>query len=225
MKKARFTPLQIAVHILGWLPLGITVFDGFMNNLSVNPIQDIEQRLGRYALYFLIASLACTPLNTLFGWREMIKRRRALGLYAFMYAAMHVTFFVGVDYGFDLGEILRQVVEKPYILMGLTAACILLPLAITSFQWFKKKMGRGWQSLHRMVYLAGIVVIIHYAWSKKGDLFSLSGDIVRPLLLGLLVAILLIFRIPVVRQRVAGLRQRVGAFRRLTPVPKADASR
>jgi len=84
MKKPRFTPLQIILHIAAHYPLAKVIFDYFTGGLTANPIQDIEQRTGRAAVTLLLLSLACTPLNTLFGWRELLKRRRALGLYAFL---------------------------------------------------------------------------------------------------------------------------------------------
>ena len=90
MKKLRYTPLQIIMHIYAWSALVRLVADYFLGNLSVNPIQDLEQRTGRAAITLLVLSLLCTPLNTLFGWKEPLKRRRALGLYAFMYATVHV---------------------------------------------------------------------------------------------------------------------------------------
>jgi methionine sulfoxide reductase heme-binding subunit len=215
-KKFRYTPFQIIMHILGWLPLAKIIFDGFTHHLTINPIQEVEQRLGRNALYFLVASLACTPLNTLFGWKELIKRRRAIGLYAFMYASLHFTVFFAIDYGFDWNEFNRQIVEKPFILLGLSGGLILLALAITSFQWWMRKMGKSWQSLHRGVYIAAVVVILHYALAKKANLLTLSGDIVKPALFGLIVLILLFMRIPPIRRALAQLRQRIAAARILS---------
>lgn len=215
MKQKKFPWLRILVHLLGATPLGLVVYDTLAGNLSVNPIQDIEQRLGRAALYFLIATLAVTPLGTLTGWRGLPARRRALGLYTFLYASLHLTTFAVVDYGFDLVEIGRQVVEKPFILMGLTAFLLLLPLAITSFDYFVRKMGKRWKKLHRLVYAAGVVVIIHYAWAKKGDLFALRGEILKPLIWGLVLVFLLTLRLPPVRRWVAAARQRLAARSRL----------
>ena len=206
--KPKITWLQVVIHILGWLPLAWIPYAYFAGRLSVNPIQDIEQRLGRTALYFLIASLACTPLNTLFGWRELLKRRRALGLYCFMYASLHVLTFTGLDYGFNLQLIGGIVLKKPYAIVGLATFILLLPLAVTSFRWWMKKLGRKWTSLHRLVYLAGVLDILHYAWAKKGNLFILSGDILRPLLWGLLLLLLLALRLPPVRRWASGLRQK-----------------
>jgi sulfoxide reductase heme-binding subunit YedZ len=194
--KPGITWLQVFIHILGWLPLA-WIF---------NPIQDIEQRLGHIAVYFLIASLACTPLYTLSGWREPLKRRRALGLYCFMYASLHILTFIGLDYGFNLQLIGGIVLKKPYAIVGMVTYILLVPLAITSFRWWRKIMGRKWTNLHRLIYLAGVLDIIHYAWAKKGNLFTLSGDILRPLLLGLLLLLLLALRLPPVRRWASGFR-------------------
>lgn len=204
-----FPWLRVVVHILGWLPLALLGFDALTGRLSVNPIQDIEQRLGRAALYFLLAALAVTPLTTLTGWRILPPRRRALGLYAFLYASLHFTVFAALDYGFDFGEILRLVGEKPFILLGLTAGLLLTPLAVTSFDHFMRRMGKRWKSLHRLVYIIAPIVIVHYAWARKGDLFALRGDILQPLLWGALVLILLALRLPAIRKEVSGLRQRI----------------
>ena len=206
--KTKFTWLQVVIHILGWLPLVWIPYEFFLGRLSVNPIQDIERQLGRISLYFLIASLACTPLNTLFGWREPLKRRRALGLYCFMFASLHVLTFIGLDYGFNLVLIGGIVLKKLYAIVGLVTFSLLLPLAITSFRWWMKKLGRKWTSLHRLVYLAGVLAILHYAWAKKGNLFTLSGDILRPLLWGLLLVLLLTLRLPPVRRWASSLRHK-----------------
>jgi sulfoxide reductase heme-binding subunit YedZ len=206
MKSRNFPWLRIFVHLLGILPLAWLGFDALTRHLSVNPIQDIEQRLGRAALYYLVASLSITPLTTLTGWKDLPPRRRALGLYAFFYASLHFFTFAAIDYGFDLTEIGRLILEKPFILLGLTTGLLLLPLAFTSFDYFIRKMKKKWKSLHRLVYVAGMTVILHYAWAKKGNLFTLSGDILQPLLWGLLVVLLLLLRIPAVRKWISKKR-------------------
>jgi sulfoxide reductase heme-binding subunit YedZ len=205
--KLKITWLQIVVHILGWLPLAWIIFNYFTNKFSINPIQDIEQRLGDTAAYFLIGSLVCTPLNTLTGWREPIKRRRALGLYCFMYVCLHVFTFIGLDYGFNLHLIGGIVLQKPYAIVGVATFTLLLPLAVTSFRWWMKKLGRNWHNLHRLVYLAAVLDILHFAWAKKGNLFTLSGDVLQPFLLGVLLLVLLILRIPPVRRWASAMRQ------------------
>ena len=206
MAKKTFPWLRIAVHMIGWLPLAKLIFDFTANNLTANPIQAIEQRLGRTALYFLVASLAVTPAYTVTGWREILPRRRALGMYAFLYASLHFLTFTGLDYGFNLAQILDLVATKPYILLGSLAFSLLLPLAVTSFDYFIRRMKKNWKRLHWLVYPAGLIVIVHFAWARKGDLLRLQGNILQPLLWGLLVVFLLILRIPAVRKRVSGLR-------------------
>jgi sulfoxide reductase heme-binding subunit YedZ len=206
--KPIITWLQTLIHILGWLPLAWILYLYFAGKLSVNPIQDIEQQLGHIAVYFLIASLACTPLYTLSGWREPLKHRRALGLYCFMYAGLHVLTFSGLDYGFNLQLIGGIVLKKPYAIVGLATFILLLPLAVTSSRWWMKKLGRKWTNLHRLVYLAGVLDILHYAWAKKGDIFRLSGDILQPLFWGLLLLLLLALRLPPVRRWASGLRNK-----------------
>jgi sulfoxide reductase heme-binding subunit YedZ len=205
---SRYTPLQIIVHLGAWFPLARLLFDFLAGNLSANPIQDLQQRTGRAAIALLVLSLSCTPLNAVFGWPEAIKRRRALGLYGFMYVTLHLLIFVNLDYGFAWSLILQTIFEKPYILVGLTGFFLLLPLAMTSFDVWKARMGKKWKRLHSLIYLIAPLAVLHYAWAKKGDLFGLRGDVTQPLLYGLIVTLLLAFRIPPVRRAVAALRDR-----------------
>ena len=206
MKKNRYTPLQIIMHIYAWSALAHLLFDYFVGNLSVNPIQDLEQRTGRAAVTLLVLSLMCTPLNTLFGWKELLKRRRALGLYTFMYATIHVLIFLDLDYGLSWSLIFQSVFEKPYILVGATSFLLLIPLAVTSFDVWKKRLKKNWKRLHQVVYFIAPLVVLHFAWSKKGSIFELQGDVLRPLIYGLVVLILLILRIPRIRKFFASLR-------------------
>jgi sulfoxide reductase heme-binding subunit YedZ len=203
----RFPWLRTLVHLLGILPLARIGLDALTGGLSINPIQDIEQRLGRAALYFLVATLAVTPLATLTGWKSLPARRRALGLYSFLYASLHFFTFAVIDYGFDLAEIVRLIGEKPYILVGFSTGLLLLPLALTSFNYFMRKMGRRWKVLHRLIYPAGLLVILHYAWAKKGNLLALSGDILQPVLWGAIVIVLLLLRLRPVRSWISARRQ------------------
>ncbi len=219
----RYTPLQIAIHIYAWSTLVLLIIDFFTNNLTANPIQALEQRTGLHAITLLVMALACTPLNNLFGWRELIKRRRALGLYAFMYATIHVIIFADLDYGFAWSLIIQTIVEKPYIVFGMIAFLLLVPLAFTSFDIWKKRLGKNWKRLHQAVYLIAPIAVLHYALGKKGDFFHLRGDIARPLLYALIVILFLIMRIPRVRKALAAARGRILIpFRRREPQPKAD---
>lgn len=218
----RYTPLQIAVHLYGWSALVLLLIDFFTGNLTANPIQAMEQRTGRHAITLLVLSLACTPLNNLFGWRELIKRRRALGLYAFLYATIHVIIFVDLDYGLAWSLIIQTIIEKPYIVVGVLSFLMLIPLAVTSFDVWKRRLGKSWKRLHQTIYLIAPLVVLHYAWGKKGDFFRLQGEIVRPLIYALIVILLLAMRLPRVRKALALLRDRVRfQFRKREPQPRA----
>jgi len=223
MKKllSRYTPLQIAMHLYAWSTIARLLIEFATGTISVNPIQEMEQRTGRHAITLLVLSLACTPLNTLFGWRELLKRRRALGLYAFMYATVHVIIFVDLDYGLAWSLILRTVFDKPYILVGMTSFLLLIPIALTSFNIWKVRLGKNWKRLHQIVYFIAPLVILHYAMSKKGNILTLQGDVVRPFIYGLVLLLLLTFRIKPIRTFLASLRSRIlSLFNKLHPQPE-----
>jgi methionine sulfoxide reductase heme-binding subunit len=205
----RYTPLQIIVHLYAWSALVHLLFDLATGNLSANPIQELEQRTGRHAITLLVLALACTPLNTLFRWSEPLKRRRALGLYAFMYATIHVIIFIDLDYGLAWSLIIQTIFEKPYIVVGMLTFLMLIPLAFTSFDIWKKRLGKNWKRLHKIIYLIAPLAVLHYAWGKKGDFFRLQGEIILPLIYALIVVLLLIMRIPQVRKAAASLRDRI----------------
>ena len=167
------------------------------------------QRSGQFALILLLLSLSATPINSLFGFHQALKVRRALGLYAFLYAVLHFSIFIFLDYGFNLNLIFETLVEKRFIIAGASALIILAALALTSFRWWMKRLGKKWKYLHRLVYLAGILVVLHFAWARKGDLFSLQGDILAPLIAGILLLALLILRLPIVRKTSSNLHTRI----------------
>ena len=207
----RFTPLQIFMHAAAWFPIARLVFEAFTGGLTANPIQHLEQRTGRAAITLLFLSLAVTPLNSLFGWHELLKHRRALGLYAFMYATIHVVIFADLDYGLAWSLIIQTVFEKPYIIVGALAFLLLIPLAATSFDVWKLRLKKNWKRLHQLVYFIAPLVVLHYAWGKKGNFFTLQGDILLPLIYGLVLVLLMVLRIPAVRRYIASARTRIGA--------------
>ena len=198
---------QLLVHIGSLVPLLWLLWDYYAGNLSVNPIQDITFRTGKPALVLLILSLACTPVNSLLHFRPALKARRPLGLYAFGYVALHLSVFVYLDYGFDLQLLKEAIFEKRYALVGFAAFLILLPLAITSTKGWQARLGRRWKRLHKGVYLAAGLAVVHYIWLVKSDLR-------QPLAFALVLALLLIARIPRVRRTLSGMPARL---RRLPP--------
>ena len=205
----RYTPLQLLIHLGAWFPIARLVVEAFTHDLSANPIQHIEQRTGRAAITLLFLSLAATPFHSLFGWKEPLQRRRALGLYAFMYAAIHAVIFADLDYGLAWSQIVETVLQKPYILVGALAFLMLIPLAVTSFDVWKVRLKKNWKRLHKTIYFIAPLVVLHYAWGKKGTFFALQGDILLPLIYGLVFLLLMLLRIPALRRFIASARTRL----------------
>ena len=208
MKTRRFTLLQIIVHLSGWAPLGLMIYKFFTNNLTANPIQALEQQTGLQAFTFLLCSLACTPLSSIAGWKELTQRRKALGNYGFMYATLHVSTFLILDYGFNLKAIWGDVGTKWYIFIGLTAFLLLIPLAFTSFNYWMKRLGKNWKRLHKLVYVISPLVAIHFLLSIKGNLLRLQGNIFQPIVYGSIALVLLIVRIKPIKNALINLRNR-----------------
>ncbi len=197
------------MHAYAWSALVIMVYDLFTHHLTANPIQQMELRTGRHALALLVLSLACTPLNTVLGWREPLKRRRALGLYALMYASIHVMIFVDLNNGLAWSYLVDTVIQKSYILYGMAAFLLLVPLAATSFDVWMVRLGKNWRLLHTLVYFAAPIAALHYAMAVKGDIFHLSGDISQPLMYGGLIFMLLFLRLSFIRRGFASIRTRL----------------
>ena len=210
-RRRPYTALQIAIHVYALGELAWIAFDLIWGRLGANPLQAIQQRSGRLAVTLLVLSLACSPMNTLFGWREPAKRSRTLGLYAFLVAFLHILIFLDLDNGLAWDFFSQTIVQKPYILLGMASFLLLVPLAATSFDIWKLRLGRNWKRLHQLVYLIAPVTVLHYALSKKGDIFRLQGDIVRPLIYALVVLLLLALRLPVVRRFISSQRGRLWA--------------
>jgi len=219
MKKFPYTPLQIAIHVYAWSELVFLLFDFFTGRLSANPIQDLERRTGRHAITLLVLLLMCTPIKTIFKWSEPLKRRRALGLYTFMYVTIHVIIFTDLDYGLAWSRLYQEVIQKPRLIVGFLAFLILIPLAITSFDIWKKRLGKNWKRLHQLVYLIAPLAVLHYVWSKKGNILTLQGEVARPLIYGIIVAIFLIIRIPPVRKALASFSTHM-----LTLLPRKESA-
>lgn len=196
--------LRITVHVGSLIPLAVLIWSYFNQRLGVNPIREMTLRTGKTALILLTLSLACTPVNTLLGFKPALKVRRALGLYAFLYAAVHLFIFVGLDYGFDPAMLQDGIMQNRYVLVGLAAFVILLALAITSTKGWMRRLGQLWKKLHQWVYVAALLVIVHFVWLVK-------ADVREPLTYGAIVLALVLMRVPHVRQRVSAIRGRITA--------------
>lgn len=207
----------LLANLVGVTPLALLVW-GYGQGSWIDPISETTSRTGSAAILMLVLSLACTPVNTLFGFRPVLTARKPFGLYAFLYAALHLLNFIGLDYGFDLQAFLADaLLQKRFMIVGFSAFLILLPLAITSTKGWMKRLGRNWKRLHQLVYAAGIFAVLHYLWLVK-------IDITKPLIYGGILAVLLILRLPSVRQSINGLRPKTVATK-LTRSPKATAEK
>jgi sulfoxide reductase heme-binding subunit YedZ len=189
---------RIAVHPLSLIPLALLAFDAAAGGLSVNPIQDLTLRTGSAALLLLMLCLACTPLNTLFGWKWAIALRKPLGLYSFLYVSLHLLVFAVADYGLNWGLIADAIAEKRYVLAGFAAFLLLLPLALTSTRGAMRRLGKRWKQLHWLIYPAALLAVLHYLWLSKVPY--------QPLLFGAVLVLLLLLRLPPLRRAVARLR-------------------
>lgn len=188
------------------------IYKFFTNQLTANPIQALEQQTGLQALIFLLCSLACTPLSSIAGWKELTQRRKALGNYGFIYAFLHVSTFLALDYGFNLKAIWGDVGTKWYIFIGLTAFLLLLPLAFTSFNYWMKRLGKNWKRLHKVVYVISPLVALHFLLAVKGNLLRFQGDIIQPIVYGSIALVLLIVRIKPIKNTLINLRNQTRAW-------------
>ena len=157
-------------------------------DLGVNPVETLLHETGRTALMVLLASLAITPIRRLTGWNRVQRVRRMIGLWSFFYALCHFGTYAVFNHLGDLRAIWDDVVERPFILSGMLALVILLALAATSTTGMMRRLGRNWQRLHRLVYVAAIAAIVHFAWGQK-------ADIGEPLWWGAALAVLLGLRL------------------------------
>lgn len=160
---------HLGLWALCLVPAGLLVYDGFTGGLGVNPIETITDRTGWWALFALAATLAVTPLRRQFGWHGLVRYRRQLGLTSFIYASLHLATYAFLDLGLDLSHLGEDILERPFITIGVTAWLVLLALAVTSTNGWMRRLGRRWSTLHKSVYLVVGLVMLHFFWSQKAD--------------------------------------------------------
>jgi sulfoxide reductase heme-binding subunit YedZ len=196
--------LKPAVFVGSLMPLVSLLILRVQHRLSANPIAYVLNQFGKLTLIFLLATLALTPLRKLTGWPWPIRIRRMLGLFAFFYASLHFTTYLAVDQRFAWHAILADIVKRKFIYVGFTAYLLLIPLALTSTNGSVRRLGAlRWQRLHRLVYVAAILGVIHFWWRVKKDVHE-------PMIYGTVLAFLLAFRaINAVRAR-GGKRRSTG---------------
>ena len=186
----QFRFIKASVFLLALLPLLRLIALGFQDRLGANPIEFITRSTGEWTLYFLCITLAVTPLRRLSGWNWLVRLRRMLGLFVFFYVCLHFTTFIWFDHFFDLQAMWKDIVKRPFITVGFTAFVLLIPLALTSTNAMVRRLGRRWQTLHRLIYVVAVLGMLHFWWMRAG-----KNNFAQPILMGSIVALLLGFRL------------------------------
>jgi methionine sulfoxide reductase heme-binding subunit len=187
MKDTRFAKLVILVN--GLVPLALLLWDVWRGRAGANPTEFITRTTGMLALVFLVISLAVTPVRKVTGVNWLVKFRRMLGLFAFVYGVLHLLTYVAFDRFFDLKSVPADILKRPFIAIGMTAFVLMVPLAITSTDEMVKRLGgKRWSTLHRTVYLAAVAGVLHY-W------MLVKADTRLPLTFAFVIAVLLGYRL------------------------------
>jgi methionine sulfoxide reductase heme-binding subunit len=183
-------PVLFALSLLPAAYLGYALANGGAG-LGANPAETLQLETGIWALRFLLASLAITPLRRLTGWNRLIQYRRMLGLFAFFYATLHLSTYVVLDRSFELAGILEDIAKRPYITVGMLAFTLMVPLALTSTKGSIRRLGRRWQLLHRLVYISAIAACLHFLWKVK---VMIGEPVYYAAILAVLLGIRLVWR-------------------------------
>lgn len=161
--------LRFAIWIACLLPLTRLIWLGTTGGLGANPIEFVTRSTGTWTLVILLATLCVTPLRQLTGWTELVRVRRLLGLFAFFYACVHFSIWIGVDQFFDWPAMLKDILKRPFITVGFAGLLLLVPLAVTSTDAMRRRLKRNWARLHMLVYAVPVLGVLHYWWLvKKG---------------------------------------------------------
>jgi methionine sulfoxide reductase heme-binding subunit len=179
---------RIFLHCLAALPLLLAAIDVFHNTLGADPVRALTLRTGWWALFFLLASLAMTPLRKLTGSTHWLRIRRMLGLWAFAFACVHLSIYLVLDLQGEWRQIFSDILKRPYITVGFSAWLLLIPLAMTSTQAMIRRLGKRWRQLHKLVYVIAPLGVLHFIWLVKKDL-------TEPLIFAAVLAVLLALRL------------------------------
>jgi sulfoxide reductase heme-binding subunit YedZ len=190
--------LRILTFLICLIPFVLLLLKVLQNDLGPDPAKELALETGEWSIRFLLLALAMTPLRHLSGRMEFAQRRRMVGLFALFYASVHFLVWVIFLLGLRWGAILEEVVERPYITIGFASFLILIVLGATSPRVMVRKLGKNWRRLHRLVYVAGVLAIIHLVWIVRTDLSE-------ALLYGAILAGLLVWRLVFARNKARGL--------------------
>ena len=190
------------IVFLGCLtPFVLLARGAVVGDLGANPLDRVTDVTGEWGLRFVLLTLAVTPLRQLTGIVFFQRFRRMLGLFAFFYVSLHFLTWVWLDQSFVLQNIFADIAKRPFVTVGFLAWLLLTPLALTSTRGMMRRLGRRWQQLHRLIYVIGLLGILHYLWLVKADLLE-------PLLYALLLLLLLGLRWPPLSRRLQAFGKR-----------------
>lgn len=162
--------LKIAIHLMAFLPLFGLYFLAFTEQLGADPVEEVIHFTGIGAFNLLLLSLMISPIAKKFRQGYLVQTRRLIGLYSFTYACLHLLNFLAFEVQFDLKLFFNEILDRPYITVGMAALIILLSLAVTSITALRRRMGQKWQKLHNWVYIAALLITLHFFWSVKSDI-------------------------------------------------------
>lgn len=188
--------LRLAVIGLSMLPMGRIVLWPMIDWAGANPVEFVTRSSGTWTLVFLLLALAISPLRRLTDAAWLMRLRRPLGLASFAYAVAHLATWVWLEHWFELVPMLTDVIKRPFITAGVIALLLMLPLALTSTDSMVRRLGRRWSKLHRLVYPAAVLAVLHYWWHKAG-----KADVVEPALYAAVLALLLVHRLWLLARR------------------------
>lgn len=184
--------LKPAVFLACLTPFLLLVIGLVTSNLGFNPVEHLTHETGQWGLRFLLVTLAITPLKTLTSLNWLMRFRRMLGLYAFFYALMHFLIYFVWDQSLEIGRVFDDVFDRPYITLGFASLCLMVPLAITSPLWARRKLRQRWNQLHKLMYPLTLLAVLHFVWLVRADYREVS-------VYAAIFALLMILRAPPIK--------------------------
>lgn len=192
LSKTQVTVFKTAVFCLCLVPFGFITWDSVNDLLGADPIQTLHFRTGDWALRFMLITLSMSPIQRMLGSPLPIRFRRMFGLFTFFYASLHMMVWLVLDQSLSLDNMVEDIPESPYIILGITVYVLLIPLAVTSTAGMMKRLGTAWFTLHKLIYLLAVLGVVHFFWLTKLD-YS------EPLIYAVVLACLLAFRWPMIK--------------------------
>ncbi len=190
---------KAAIWVSALTPAAWLVWRATQGELGANPIEEVLHRNGWWGLVLLTTTLAITPVRRLTGWHSIVRYRRLVGLFAFFYLTLHFSTYLVLDQWLAWEYILEDIAERPFITVGFAAWLLLLTLALTSTRGWIRRLGARWQRLHRLIYLASALGVLHFYWKVKADTRE-------PLIFGAVIGLLLLARVPAVQRMLSRVR-------------------